>query len=69
KPKIFQGEETCENTAAEIKQAVIDRKPFDTVILNYRKDGSTYKCWIKGAPIRNVKGDVVNFIAFEREVA
>ncbi|MDT0606449.1 PAS domain-containing protein [Croceitalea rosinachiae] len=69
KPKIFQGAETCKETASEISKAVKNKQAFEAVILNYRKDGSTYNCWIKGAPIRNKKGEVVNFIAFEREVA
>ncbi|MDT0620332.1 PAS domain-containing protein [Croceitalea vernalis] len=69
KPKMFQGEKTCKETASKIAKAVKSEQPFEAVILNYRKDGSTYNCWIKGAPIRNKKGKVVNFIAFEREVA
>lgn len=69
KPKMFQGEKTCKKTALDIRNAVAEGKPFEATILNYRKDGSTYNCWIKGAPILNEKGKVVNFIAFEREVA
>lgn len=69
KPKIFQGAETCPKTSAAIGEAIKRQEPFETVILNYRKDGSMYKCWIKGQPIRNKKGKLVNFIAFEREVA
>ena len=69
KPKMFQGEKTCKQTALRIKNAVLEQKPFEATVLNYRKDGSTYNCWIKGIPVRNYKGKVVNFIAFEREVA
>ena len=69
KPKMFQGAETCQDTASHIRKNVMEKRPFEAVILNYRKDGSTYKCWIKGAPIRDRKGKVVNFIAFEKEVA
>lgn len=69
KPKMFQGELTCKETAAKIGKAVKSKTPFETTILNYRKDGSTYNCWIKGAPIKDNKGNVVNFIAFEKEVA
>ncbi|MEO0572198.1 MAG: PAS domain-containing protein [Bacteroidota bacterium] len=69
KPKMFQGEKTCKETAFTIRTAIRDQKPFEATVLNYRKDGSTYNCWIKGLPIRDKKGKVVNFIAFEREVA
>ncbi len=69
KPKLFQGELTCKETARKIGEAVQNKIPFEATILNYRKDGSTYNCWIKGAPIKDIHGKIVNFIAFEREVA
>lgn len=69
KPKIFQGKDTCKKTASAIRSAIEREEPFEVTILNYRKDGSTYNCWIKGLPIHNAKGKLVNFIAFEREVA
>lgn len=69
KPKMFQGSETCEETSRNIGIAVKNKEPFEAVVLNYRKDGSTYKCWIKGEPILNKSGEVVNFIAYEKEVA
>ena len=69
KPKMFQGVATCKDTSRKIGIAIKNREPFEAVLLNYRKDGSTYKCWIKGEPILNTSGEVVNFIAYEKEVA
>ncbi|WP_350289670.1 PAS domain-containing protein [uncultured Croceitalea sp.] len=69
KPKMFQGKLTCKKTSRKIGEAVENKIPFEATILNYRKDGSTYMCWIKGSPIRDMNGNVVNFIAFEKEVA
>ena len=69
KPKMFQGAETCKETSKIIGQSVQNKEPFEAIILNYRKDGSKYKCWIKGEPILNESGEVVNFIAYEKEVA
>jgi PAS domain S-box-containing protein len=68
-PKIFQGKKTSSKSTASIAKAIKNKVPFETIILNYRKDGSTYQCWIKGEPIFNKKGKIVNFIAYEREVA
>ncbi len=68
-PKMFQGAETCETTKKEVSQAIKNREGFEATLINYRKDGSTYKCWIKGSPVFDRDGKVVNFIAFEREVA
>lgn len=69
KPKMFQGEKTCKNSLKVISNAVREKKPFEATVVNYRKDGSTYNCWIKGQPILNTAGEVINFIAFEKEVA
>ncbi len=69
KPNMFQGADTCAKTTETIRLAVKNKDPFEAVVLNYRKDGSAYKCWIKGEPIFNVSGEVVNFIAYEKEVA
>ena len=69
KPKMFQGEKTCQDTSKQISAAIRQLVPFEATITNYRKNGSIYNCWIKGQPIFNRKGKVVNFIAFEREVA
>lgn len=69
KPKMFQGIDTCQEVSKAIGMAIVDKKPFETKILNYRKDNSTYMCWIKGEPIFNKTGEVVNFIAYEKEIA
>ena len=68
-PKMFQGEGTCAKTQQLISSAITAKKPFEAVVLNYRKDGSQYKCWIKGRPIFNIDKEVVHFIAYEKEVA
>lgn len=69
KPKMFQGSKTSKSTLKIVSEAVKSSKPFEVTIVNYRKDGSTYNCWIQGQPVFNEKGEVVNFIAFEKEVA
>jgi PAS domain S-box-containing protein len=69
KPKIFQGKKTDQATLKKISSAVRDQRAFEEHILNYRKDGETYNCWIKGQPVFNEQGTLVNFIAFEKEVA
>ncbi len=68
-PKIFQGKATSKTTLSGISEAIKAKRPFEATVVNYRKDGSPYKCWIKGSPVRNAVGEVVNFVAFEREVA
>lgn len=68
-PKMFQGALTCKVTSNYISNAIKNKHSFEAVLTNYRKDGSAYKCWIKGEPLFNEKGKVVHFIAYEKEVA
>lgn len=65
-PKFFQGKETSQQTNIEIREAIENRKPFEKVLVNYRKSGETYDCLIKGFPVFNKKGKLSHFIAFER---
>ncbi|MFT4831229.1 MAG: PAS domain S-box-containing protein [Psychroserpens sp.] len=69
RPKMFQGQGTDKNTISSISKAVKNQLPFEARVLNYRKDGSEYWCDIKAQPLFDQKGKVVNFIAYEREVA
>lgn len=69
KPKMFQGRETCKKTTKEVSVAIQNQRPFEVVLTNYRKNGTAYQCWIKGYPVLDASGKLVNFIAFEKEVA
>ncbi|KAA1243925.1 PAS domain-containing protein [Aquimarina sp. RZ0] len=64
-PKMFQGANTCNQTSKMVRQAVKKQQPFEVSILNYKKDKSTYVCNIKGFPVLNKRGKLVNYIAFE----
>jgi PAS domain S-box-containing protein len=68
-PKMFQGEHTNKKISKEISEAIKTQQPFDKVIWNYCKDGSLYKCHIKGFPVFDKKGKLANFIAFEKIAA
>lgn len=65
-PKMFHGKDTCLKISSEIREAVEQQIPFDKTVLNYKKNGETYLCHIKGFPVFNKKGKLINFIAFER---
>ena len=64
-PKMFQGSATSANSIKKIKTAIEIRQSFECDIINYKKDGTLYTCHIKGYPIFNKRGSLVNFIAFE----
>ena len=66
---MFQGQATDDAISREIGIAVQNQLPFEKTILNYCKDGSLYKCHIKGFPVFNKQGELTNFIAFEKIAA
>ncbi len=68
-PKLFQGRDTCQKTTQRVAEAIKGLLPFEEILTNYRKDGTSYQCWIKGSPVFDKQGNVVNFIAFEKQVA
>jgi PAS domain S-box-containing protein len=65
-PKMFHGAGTDQTTSREIRTAIELRVSFEKTVLNYKKNGQTYLCVIKGFPIFNKKGDLSHFIAFEK---
>lgn len=65
-PKIFQGKLTSDESKNNIRKAIQNELPFKEVVLNYRKDGTSYLCEIEAFPKFDVNGDFVNYIAFER---
>src|SRR5690606_19190877 len=65
-PIIFQGELTSAESKNKIRTAIKNQLPFKDIILNYKKDGSTYLCDIEAFPKFNKKGVLINYVAFEK---
>lgn len=69
RPSMFQGRETTQESKNIIRMGVDAHTAFETPILNYKKDGTPYTCYVKGFPVFNKAGVLVNFMAFENRVA
>jgi len=65
-PRMFQGDATNEAVSNEIRNALLEIKPFKKTIINYKKNGETYECLIRGYPIFDIKGQLSHYIAFEK---
>lgn len=65
-PKFLQGEETSLKTKKLIKGKLAENKPFKEIIINYKKDNTTYNCEVNIIPLYNE--NTTHFIAFERQV-
>lgn len=68
-PRFLQGEKTKETTRKRIQSKLLKGKPFKDVIINYRKDKSTYKCELYIIPLHNNNNsEITHFLALEKEV-
>ncbi|WP_299161973.1 PAS domain-containing protein [uncultured Tenacibaculum sp.] len=66
-PVFLQGEKTTEISKEKIRKKLLKNKPFKEVIINYRKDKSTYKCELKIFPLYSTT-ETTHFLALEKEV-
>lgn len=65
-PKMFQGTLTNEVSRSKIREAVKNNHPFKEIVINYKKDGTFYKCEIEAYPKFDADNNLVNYIAYER---
>ena len=65
---LLQGPGTDPTTVAYMRAQIRSGKGFRAELLNYRKDGSRYWIAMEVQPILNDAGEVVNFMAIERDV-
>lgn len=65
---ILQGGETDPEAAGRLRQAVRERCPVTETILNYHKNGRAYWVNISMAPILDDDGELLWFVAREREL-
>lgn len=67
KPNFLQGKNTQQEVRENIREQLLQLKPFACTVINYRKNHEQYLCEVKIIPISNDKDKVTHFIAFERE--
>ncbi|CAA0155483.1 PAS domain-containing protein [Tenacibaculum maritimum] len=64
---FLQGEKTSLATRKRIRKKLLKNKPFKEVILNYRKDQTSYECELTIFPLAS-KAKTTHFLALEKEV-
>ena len=66
--RFLQGEDTDEETIAELRAAIDASEPASVTIRNYRADGSPFWNHLEIAPVTDESGTVVNYIGFQQDV-
>lgn len=68
-PKFLQGEGTSRKNALVLKEQLNYNKTTEIILENYRKNGELYLCKIIIKPVVNIHQKLVNYIAYELEIA
>lgn len=68
-PKFLQGPATNKNNTGFVKEQLTQHEPIEIILENYRKNGDAYLCKIVIKPVININQQLVNFIAYEQEIA
>jgi PAS domain S-box-containing protein len=66
--RCLQGAETDLRTVQEVREAVGQRRPFQGVLLNYRKDGTPFWNELKITPVFDEQGQLINFVGFLSDI-
>ena len=66
--RFLQGNERNQANVKKIKEAVAERRPIRTDIINYTKDGKRFYNEISISPIYNEIGDLIYFLGIQHDV-
>ncbi len=68
-PNFLQGAGTSKKATRFIADRLAKHEIIETTVENYRKNGEPYLCKITIKPIFNIHQKLVNYIAYEQEIA
>jgi len=66
--RFLQGKEKDQANVKKIKEAVAERRPIRTDIINYTKDGKLFYNEISISPIYDKLGDLIYFLGIQHDV-
>ena len=67
-PRRLQGPMTQRDRLDALRQAIVQSKPVETELINYRRTGETYWVELKLSPIQDDEGQCTHFVAVERDI-
>jgi len=68
-PKFLQGAATNKKSTQVVKEQLNHNETTEIILENYRKNGDLYLCKIIIKPVVNIHQKLVNYIAYEQEIA
>ncbi len=67
-PRILKSGQTDPAVHAALWQALTAGRAFSSLVVNRRKDGSTYEAALAVAPVRDVSGTVTHYVSTHRDL-
>lgn len=67
-PAFLQGEATSLKVRQHIREQLSVPRPVTGTLVNYKKNGLPYMCQVQIRPLFNIHGELVHFIALEKEL-
>jgi PAS domain S-box-containing protein len=67
-PRLLQGENTTMESRQAVRKSLSTGEVFETKLVNYRKNGEEYLCEVQIHPIYNENGQLMHYLALEKEV-
>jgi PAS domain S-box-containing protein len=64
---LLQGPDTDQSTIAELRRTLDAGLIYRGLLLNYRRDGSTFWNDLTISPVRDADGAIVNFVSVQRD--
>lgn len=66
--RFLQGDDTDPDAIAEIRQALQQGRGCQVDLLNYRKDGASFWNRLSLTPVRNERGEIMNYIGVQFDI-
>jgi PAS domain S-box-containing protein len=66
--RFLQGPETDREAVARVREALAAERPITEVLLNYRKDGTTFWNEVTISPVYDGEGRLANFVGVQADV-
>jgi PAS domain S-box-containing protein len=63
--RFLQQNDRQQNSIREVKNAILEQRPIETVFRNYRKDGSLYFTELSIAPVHDSRGKLTSFVGVQ----
>lgn len=67
--RFLQGPETRAEDVSRLREGIAAGEEFETLILNYRADGTPFLNQLMIAPVRDDSGELVQFFGVQRHIA